>query len=215
VEDEHGTRSEISGSARNAVQARDISGDIHFHSASQAPTPTPRQLPGDVRGFVNRVADLRALDDALLSAPEDGGTSDADSRDSGLIVVISGTAGVGKSSLAVRWAHKNRSHFPDGQLHANLRGFDQGPPVDPTDVLGRFIEALGVPATMTPVDHDARAALFRSLVADKHLLIVLDNVASSDQVRPLLPGASHCATLITSRSRLSGRKTVTTLTHST
>ncbi|MEY9860721.1 tetratricopeptide (TPR) repeat protein [Catenulispora sp. GAS73] len=199
---DHGTQSEISGSAGNAVQARDISGDIHFHSASQAPTPTPRQLPGDVRGFVNRVADLRALDEALLPAPE-GGTSDTDGRDSGLIVVISGTAGVGKSSLAVHWAHKNRSQFPDGQLHANLHGFDQGPPVNPADVLGRFIEALGVPATMTPADHDARAALFRSLVADKHLLIVLDNAASSEQVRPLLPGASHCATLITSRSRLS------------
>lgn len=199
---DHGTRSEISGSARNAVQARDISGDIHFHSASQAPVPTPRQLPGDVRGFVNRVADLRALDDALL-APSQDGTGDAASRDSGPIVVISGTAGVGKSSLAVHWAHKNRSQFPDGQLHANLRGFDQGPPADPTDVLGRFIEALGVPAPMTPIDPDARAALFRSLVADKHLLIVLDNAASSEQVRPLLPGASRCATLITSRGRLS------------
>lgn len=192
---DHGTRSEISGSARNAVQARDISGDIHFHPAAQAPAPTPRQLPRDVRGFVNRVADLLALDDALSPASDEDGQ--------GRIVVISGTAGVGKSSLAVHWAHKNRDLFPDGQLHANLHGFDQGPPVAPADVLSRFIEALGVPASMIPADTDARVALFRSMAADKHLLVVLDNAATSEQVRPLLTGAAHCTTLVTSRSRLS------------
>ncbi|WP_143765310.1 tetratricopeptide repeat protein [Catenulispora acidiphila] len=192
----------MSGSARDVIQARDISGDIHFHSATRAPAPTPRQLPGDVRGFVNRVADLKALDDALAPAPE-AGSEEGVAGTQGPVMVVSGTAGVGKTSLALHWAHRNRDRFPDGQLHANLHGFDQGSPAAPADILGHFIEALGVPAAMTPSDTDARAALFRSLVADKRLLIVLDNAADSEQVRPLLPGAAGCVTLITSRSRLS------------
>lgn len=196
------TRSNISGSARNVVQARDIKGDIHYHAAQQAPAPTPRQLPGDVRGFVNRVVDLKALDDVLQTVSDDD--NDETARDSqGAVVVISGTAGVGKTSLAVHWAHRHRDQFPDGQLHANLHGFDQGSPVPPADVLGHFIEAFGVPAAMIPRDADARAAHFRSLVADKQLLILLDNAADSEQVKPLLPAAPGCVTLVTSRSRLS------------
>ena len=160
------TRSHISGSARNVVQARDIKGDIHYHAAQQAPAPTPRQLPGDVRGFVNRVADLKALDDVLETASEhDDVEAAGDSQ--GAVVVISGTAGVGKTSLAVHWAHRRRDRFPDGQLHANLHGFDQGSPVAPADILGHFIEALGVPAATIPQDADARAALFRTLVAGR------------------------------------------------
>lgn len=200
-----GTHSELSGSARNVVQARDVSGGVHYHASERTPAPTPRQLPADVRGFVNRVADLRALDDAVAAqagSEQDG--PEGVGRGHGSVILITGTAGVGKTSLAVHWAHRVRTRFPDGQLHVNLRGFDGSAPLEPADVLTRFAEALGVPSASVPADPDARAALFRSLVADKRLLIVLDNAVSAEQVRPLLPAAPECVVVVTSRSRLSG-----------
>ncbi|MDR7277452.1 ATP-binding protein [Catenuloplanes atrovinosus] len=160
------------------------------------PGRPPRQLPADVRGFVNREAELRALD-AIL------GDSGATPPLAG-VHVLAGTAGVGKTSLAVHWAHRVREHFPDGQLCINLRGYDPGPPLRPADVLDRFLRALDVPAAAVPADPEDRAALYRSMLADRRMLILLDNASSTRQVRPLLPGAPRCLVIVTSRSRLSG-----------
>lgn len=191
-------RSEISGSASEVVQARDISGDIHFHAGRTAPfaSPKPRQLPGDVRGFVNRSSDLQRLD-AILT----------DNDDEPLVVsvcVIAGTAGVGKTSLALRWAHQTAGHFPDGQLYVNLRCYDPGAPVTSQEALRHLLSALNVPARAVPPDPEAAAALYRSLLAGRRMLIVLDNAAGVAQVRPLLPGAVGSLVVVTSRSRLSG-----------
>ncbi|MEU7906729.1 tetratricopeptide repeat protein [Actinoplanes sp. NPDC049118] len=153
----------------------------------------PRQLPLDVRGFTGREAELSTLDDFLDEAE-------------GLVVaVVSGTAGIGKSTLAVHWAHEVRDRFPDGQLHVNLRGFDPGgPPAAPAEVLRGFLEALGVPAQRIPGDVGAQAALFRSRLTGRRMLILLDNAADAAQVRPLLPGEAGCLALVTSRASLSG-----------
>ncbi|MFI2609505.1 ATP-binding protein [Kitasatospora sp. NPDC018619] len=200
------TRSSVSGaSARDVVQARDVSGGIHFHGAHGGPAgsdrpnavPTPRQLPSDVRGFVNRTSELHQLDAAL--ADEEQPPSAAAS-----VVVIAGTAGAGKTSLALHWAHRARHRFPDGQLYVNLRGYDPGRPVSAQEALHRFLTSLGVSGQSVPHEIDAAAALYRSLLAERRVLVVLDNAASAHQVRPLLPGSAGCLVLVTSRSRLSG-----------
>ncbi|MBE1489019.1 ATP-binding protein [Plantactinospora soyae] len=189
-------RSELTGPA-DLVQARDVHGGVHFHgSEREASEPPPRQLPGDVRGFVNRLDELSVLD--LVLTDEQGNAPDL------TLFVIAGTAGVGKTSLALRWAHSVRDRFPDGQLYVNLRGYDPGAPVTPAQVLDRFLRALGVPATAIPPDPEDRAALYRSRIADRRVLVVLDNAATVGQVRPLLPGTDSCLVIVTSRSRLSG-----------
>jgi hypothetical protein len=122
-----------------------------------------------------------------------------------VISVISGTAGVGKTALALRWAHQVADQFPDGQLNMNLRGFDPGGvPVPAQQAVQAFLVALGVPAERIPAGSDARAALYRSQLAGQRVLIVLDNCRDADQVRPLLPGAPGCLVLVTSRSQLTG-----------
>jgi tetratricopeptide (TPR) repeat protein len=119
------------------------------------------------------------------------------------VVTIDGTAGVGKTTTAVYWAHEITDRFPDGQFYANLRGFDPaGPPRHPDEVLLALLEALHVPRSAIPADLEARAGLFRSLVADRRILVLLDNAADAAQVRPLLPGSRGCLTLVTSRRRL-------------
>ncbi|WP_234357158.1 tetratricopeptide repeat protein [Streptomyces sp. NBRC 110028] len=136
--------------------------------------------------------------DAIL--PSDGGKDP-------LIVsvcVIAGTAGAGKTSLALRWAHQAKGWFPDGQLYVNLRGYDPGEPVAAHEALHRFLTALGTPAATIPADPDAAAALYRSMLSGRRMLVVLDNAATVAQVRPLLPGNSHCLVVVTSRGRLSG-----------
>lgn len=191
-----GTNSDLSGNAGDVVQARDISGGIHFHGPGRDAVPVPAQLPGDVRGFVNRTADLQRLDAVLGHGLEHHGSAS--------VCVIAGTAGVGKTALAVRWAHSNRERFPDGQLYVNLRGYDPGEPVTAAQALERFLTALGIPAAAVPADVEDRSALFRTLLANRRVLIVLDNAATVGHVRPLLPGVGRCLVVVTSRSRLSG-----------
>lgn len=154
----------------------------------------PRQLPMDVRGFTGRRAELARLDDLLGSTGREA-----------VVATLSGTAGVGKSALAVHWAHRVEDRFPDGQLYVNLRGFDpSGPPAAPAEALRGFLEALGVLPQRMPGDVAGQSALFRSLLSGRRMLILLDNAADAGQVRPLLPGAAGCLVLVTSRGRLGG-----------
>ncbi|TCO65892.1 helix-turn-helix domain-containing protein [Actinocrispum wychmicini] len=153
--------------------------------------PTPRQLPAHDPRVVGRVDDLRALDRTLDS-------------DRMTIAVISGTAGVGKTTLALHWAHRIQSRFPDGQLYAGMRGFGPQAPLDTGRVLRGFLQDLGVAPQAVPAEADERAAMFRSLLAGRRILVMLDNVRDSEHARPLLPGSSTCAVIITSRDRLDG-----------
>lgn len=155
--------------------------------------PVPRQLPADVAAFTGRSADLAELD-GLLAAP----------RTAVVIAAIVGMAGVGKTALAARWGHRVRDRFADGQLYVNLRGYDTAAPMRPIEALAHFVHALGGPSDGVPADVQTAAGLYRSLLADRRMLIVLDNAANADQVRPLLPGAPTCVVLVTSRDRLGG-----------
>jgi len=161
------------------------------HPATDAPVPA--QLPPAATGFTGRAQALSELD-ALVTA----GLSSAP------VVVIAGTAGVGKTALAVHWAHRHRDAFPDGQLYVNLGGYAPGTPMSPQRALAGFLRALGVPAERIPLEADEAAALYRSLLADRRVLIVLDNAHAPDQVRPLLPGGAGCLTVVTSRDALAG-----------
>jgi DNA-binding SARP family transcriptional activator len=178
--------------------ALDVPGD-----PGQAATPTsarpamPRELPGAAASFVGRTAELAALTRLL----ERGGGA---APGAVVISVIGGTAGVGKTALAVQWAHSVAGRFPDGQLYVNLRGYDPGQPVLASAALAGFLRALGVPGRDIPVAEDERAARYRSLLAGRRVLVVLDNAASEEQARPLLPGARGCAAVVTSRDALAG-----------
>ncbi|GAA3452616.1 AfsR/SARP family transcriptional regulator [Dactylosporangium matsuzakiense] len=163
-------------------------------AAAALPVAVPRQLPAAVTGFVGRAAWLARLD-ALLP---DGSPATP-------IAAVSGPGGIGKTTLAVHWAHRVQDRFPDGQLYVNLRGFDPtAAPADPADVLRDCLEALGVPGSAVPDRFEARSALYRTTLADRRVLVVLDNARDADHVRPLLPGSRHCLTLVTSRDQLTG-----------
>lgn len=153
----------------------------------------PAQIPADIAGFVGREDELRALD-TLLAADDRGAR----------IAVMTGMGGVGKSALAVHWAHAARDRFPDGRLYADLRGHGVGEPARPLEVIAGFLGALGVAPGHVPADEDQASALLRSVLDRRRVLVLLDNAADAEQVRPLLPAAPGCATIVTSRRRLGG-----------
>jgi hypothetical protein len=155
----------------------------------------PHQLPAALRHFAGRTAELTVLTELVEEAAGLGGTM--------VISAIDGTAGIGKTALAVHFAHHVADRFPDGQLYVNLRGF--GPsttPVQPADAIRGFLDAFGVDQQRIPADVAAQAGLYRSLLAGKRVLMVLDNARDAGQVRPLLPGSPGCLVLVTSRSQL-------------
>ncbi|WP_308203918.1 AfsR/SARP family transcriptional regulator [Goodfellowiella coeruleoviolacea] len=167
-------------------------------AATGSTAPVPRQLPAAPALFTGRAAELAALSTTL-------GTSGDAARHAVTIAVVGGTGGIGKTALALHWAHQNLARFPDGQLYVNLRGFDPaGEPVPSSAAVHGFLIALGVAAEGIPADADAQAALYRSLVADRRMLVVLDNALDTAQVLPLLPGSPSCAVLVTSRGQLPG-----------
>ena len=157
--------------------------------------PVPAQLPLDLASFTGRDDELNQLD-ALLTR-SDGPPATV------VIAVLSGTAGVGKTTLAVHWAHRVANRFPDGQLYANLRGFGPGgTAMNPAEVIRGFLDTFEVSPQRLPADLDSQAALLRSLLAGRQMLIVLDNARDAEQVRPLLPGAPGCLVVVTSRNEL-------------
>ncbi|TLS43120.1 tetratricopeptide repeat protein [Streptomyces montanus] len=164
---------------------------------AQAPAPAlavPSELPPDVPAFTGRTEELAALESLVSSEAEDRGST---------IGLITGAAGIGKSGLAMRWAFRAVEHFPDGQLFADLRGYDEHhEPVSAHDVLSRFLRSLGVPGEQVPTDLEERVSLYRSLLTDRRVLIVLDNARTYAQVRPLLPGGGQSCVLVTSRDQM-------------
>lgn len=156
-------------------------------------TRVPRQLPADVTDFTGREPDVEQVAQALRDC----------SSSALAIAAVAGAGGMGKTVLAVHVAHRLAPSYPDGQLFVDLQGIAQRP-VDPESVLGAFLRALGVDAASIPDGLEERSALYRSVLADRRVLVLLDNAASAVQIRPLLPGAAGCAVLVTSRARLSG-----------
>jgi tetratricopeptide (TPR) repeat protein/DNA-binding SARP family transcriptional activator len=157
----------------------------------------PRELPAPVAHFAGRANELAALTGLLEQSGQE-------IHQAVVISAIGGTAGVGKTALAVRWAHQVIERFPDGQLYVNLRGYDPGRPVTAADTLAGFLRALGIPARDIPAEQDERAAWYRSLLAGRRVLVILDNARSEEQVRPLLPGTPGCVAVVTSRHALVG-----------
>ncbi len=164
--------------------------------AAAQPEFRPRQLPPDVATLVGRTRLMSTLDEAVGPGRAPGTHPP--------IALLVGPAGVGKTAAAVHWAHRAARHFPDGQLFADLQGYSTVPALAQLEVLTRFSHALGVRPGQVPTELADAAALYRSVLADRRVLIVLDNVAGPDQVRALLPGSPGCAVLITSRDRLCG-----------
>lgn len=174
------------------VQARDVHGGVHLHGAPAPPPPAPRQLPPVTGHFTSRKRDMDRLDGLLADW----------TRDTPLLVVLSGQAGIGKTALAGRWLRAVEQGFPDGQFYADLRGHSEATSAGPGEVLARFLRAIGIDSA--PADLDERASLWRSATAGMHMMVLLDNAFSAAQVRALLPGSPYALVVATGRRRLSG-----------
>ncbi|MGW4115743.1 BTAD domain-containing putative transcriptional regulator [Actinosynnema sp. NPDC004786] len=162
-------------------------------AAEPAPAITPAQLPRASASLIGRDEELKRLDGLLASHPEGG-----------LVLVVTGPAGVGKTALALHWAQRVREDFPDGQMYVDLHGYDPNQePLGAGEVLSRFLRTLGVPSPDIPVTVEERSALFRTLIADRRMVVMLDNARGSTELLPLLPGPPSCV-LVTSRRRLVG-----------
>ncbi|AYN41194.1 helix-turn-helix domain-containing protein [Streptomyces dangxiongensis] len=174
--------------------------DAPRHSGPAAPHPAPEvrpsQLPARTRHFVGRAAQLGDLDQLFLAAGERDGQVPA--------ALITGPPGVGKTALALRWAHRVLDRFPDGQLYIDLHGHARRGPLDALTALASFLRALGVPDGSIPDTLDEAANLFRTRLSGRRVLVVLDNARDEDQIRPLIPGDAGCAVLVTSRNTLPG-----------
>jgi DNA-binding SARP family transcriptional activator/Tfp pilus assembly protein PilF len=178
------------------VAAAEVTADVGATTGTQRPLPA--QLPHQIPDFTGRHAELEQLDALVAGDRESIGTSV-------VITSISGSAGVGKTALAVHWAHRVSEEYPDGQLYVNLRGFDPtGSAMKPAEAIRGFLDAFGVTPQQLPTSLEAQAALYRSLLAGRRVLILLDNAADEDQVRPLLPGSPGCLVIVTSRNELPG-----------
>jgi tetratricopeptide (TPR) repeat protein len=195
---------ELREAHRAAMRDAPATGAGSAGTASDTPTPRlpsvppPAQLPHDLPMFTGRRTEL---DEALaLLTGHDGRPAETV-----VISAIAGMAGIGKTTLAVHWAHRVADRFPDGQLYVNLRGYDpSGAVMSSGEAVRLFLDALGVPPERLPHGADAQVALYRSLLARRRFLVLLDNARDTDQVRPLLPGAPGCLAIVTSRNQLSG-----------
>jgi tetratricopeptide (TPR) repeat protein/transcriptional regulator with XRE-family HTH domain len=171
---------------------------VEGQEAQDGPGQVPQQLPAVVADFTGRAAEVQSLTQMLDQAgPATPGTV--------VISAIGGMAGVGKTALALHWAHLASHRFPDGQLYVNLRGFGpSGSPTPPEEVIRGFLDALAIPPERVPRSPEAQAGLYRSLLAQRRMLIVVDNARDEQQVRPLLPASPGTLVLVTSRSQLTG-----------
>jgi tetratricopeptide (TPR) repeat protein len=182
--------SSFEGEAHTVVQAGAVHGDIHLHTRHE--WPAPRQLPAPPSGFVNRTAHLQTLDATL----EAGRTRTR------AVSAVTGPPGVGKTALALHWAHRVRDRFPDGDLYVDMHGYGPGSPLTAEQALDVFLRSFGVEPCAIPESLDERASLYRSLIGGKRMLILIDNSMSARQIRHLLPGSHDCLTLVTSRSSM-------------
>ncbi|CRK57685.1 transcriptional regulator, SARP family [Alloactinosynnema sp. L-07] len=189
----HGPNLGVLSSRRDAAELARRRGKAAARTAASG--HVPQQLPALVDVFVGRATEIDCLD-RILCGPEPG--------DGPVVISIDGVAGVGKTTLAVRWAHQVAARYADGVLHVNLRGFDEQAPMPSGEALHGFLHALGVTSSAIPATVDAKAALYRTLVAGRRVLVLADNARSANHVRPLLPGASGSLVIVTSRTRLDG-----------
>ncbi len=199
-EHEHGPSSvtnQLPGTVTGSVVQAGSIGQVVLSPAARQELPVPRQLPPAVRDFAGRDEQLARLDDLLLAGNENHPAAM-------VISALDGTAGVGKTALAVQWAHRVEHRFADGTLFADLRGYGPSAPVRPDLVLASFLHVLGVDEDRIPADLDAQVRLYRSVLAGRRVLILLDNAGTAEQVRPLLPGSPGCVVLVTSRASLTG-----------
>jgi tetratricopeptide (TPR) repeat protein len=196
-------REELAVAGRQARQVGQQSAEVAQRASAQGPaaakaaSAVPRELPPAVACFTGRDAELAALSGLL-------GLGRGVWASAVVISAISGMAGVGKTALAVQWAHQVAERFPDGQLYVNLRGYDPSEPMAAADALAGFLRALGVPGTDIPDGVEERARLYRSRLAGRRVLVLLDNARDGEQVRSLLPGDPGCVAVVTSRDALAG-----------